>query len=90
MGPDLGVRDPDVAVNDIRIEFNVTKLDGIRTVRNVATIDSDRNGDEDVLDPGEVQVATADAIWYAPKLPSTGFAPDRMTLIEQQPVVKQY
>ena len=90
LGPDFGVRDPEVAVNDIRIEFNVTKLNGVRVVRNIATIDADRNGDEDVLDPGEVQVATATAIWYAPKLPSTGFAPGRMTLIEEQPAAKQY
>jgi len=94
LGPDFGVTDPAVAVNDITITFSVTVASGITSVENTATIDSDLNGDGDVNDTGEVQVARASAAWQQqqevqpelpPELPSTGFAPGRVTEIGSAP-----
>jgi LPXTG-site transpeptidase (sortase) family protein len=93
LGPDFGVTDPAVAVNDITITFSVTVASGINSVLNVATIDADLNGDGDVTDNGEQNVAQASAVWkrvieppkLPPALPATGFAPGRVTDIGNAP-----
>ncbi len=90
LGPDLGIRDPQVAVNDIRIVFSVTRLDGVRRVRNTAFINADRNGDGDTDDPNEIRVFSASESWNAPKLPETGFAPGVSSILPEQPVEKAY
>jgi LPXTG-site transpeptidase (sortase) family protein len=61
---------------------------GVTSVENEATIDSDLNGDGDTTDPGEQRVAMASASWINPPtiLPSTGFAPDRKTILPLQAI----
>jgi len=90
LGPDLGIRDPQVAVNDIRIVFSVTRLDGVRRVQNTAYINADRNGDGDTDDPNEIRVFSASDSWNAPRLPETGFAPGVISNLPIQPVQKTY
>lgn len=90
LGPDFGITDPETAVNDIQISFIVDRVNGVRAINNTATIDADLNGDLDTLDPGEQQVASASASWLAPRLPDTGFAPDQVTLIPEQPSILEY
>jgi len=93
LGPDLGVVDPNIAVNDISISFNVTVNGGITSAVNTASIDFDLNGNSDPGDPGETRVATAQARWDmeptevtgAVELPSTGFAPGKVTELEKPP-----
>ncbi|MBN2388535.1 MAG: sortase, partial [Anaerolineales bacterium] len=89
LGPDFGVTDPAVAVNAIAITFFVRVDAGVGEVNNMATIDSDRNGDGDTADAGEQIVARASAHWEtAPtQLPGTGFAPGQITdLSDLEPV----
>jgi LPXTG-site transpeptidase (sortase) family protein len=87
LGPDLGIKDPKKAVNDIKIVFSVKLNAGVRQVENKATIDADLNGDGDTTDAGEQKVASASAGWHAPdQLPLTGFAPGKITLIPASPV----
>lgn len=58
---------------------------------NLATMDSDLNGDGDLTDPGEQIVATAAASWQVSVLlPDTGFHPGRITRLEPQPEDKRY
>ncbi|MDR3572311.1 MAG: sortase, partial [Anaerolineaceae bacterium] len=86
LGADFGIKDPKKAVNDIKIEFNVTLNAGVRQVTNKATIDADLNGDGDTTDTGEQKVATASAGWHAADLlPVTGFAPGKITSIPASP-----
>jgi len=75
-------------------------LDTISTVSNEATIDSYLNGDSDSTDPGEQRVATAEAVWNRDtnqpvitpesKLPDTGFAPGRISILPEQPKISNY
>jgi LPXTG-site transpeptidase (sortase) family protein len=65
---------------------------GITSVQNVATVDSDLNGNLLVTDPGEQQVASASARWTALAstansitLPKTGFAPNVVTDLRNVP-----
>jgi LPXTG-site transpeptidase (sortase) family protein len=104
LGPDLGVSDPAVAVNDLQIQFYVNVTGGINGVENIATINSDLNGDGDVEDNGETTVASADKIWgildpdinpsltptVKSKLPDTGFAPFISTYLGPQPLFAAY
>ncbi|NPV75141.1 MAG: sortase [Anaerolineae bacterium] len=91
LGPDMGVTDPVVAVNDVSISFDVQLLDGVLEAQNRATIDSDLNGDGDALDPGEQNVATAVASWKAPgQIPVTGFATGVITQLPAQPLDLAY
>jgi len=100
LGPDFEVTDPALAINKITISFNVTVLDTISTVSNEATIDSYLNGDSDSTDPGEQRVATAEAVWNRDtnqpvinpesKLPDTGFAPGRISILPEQPKISNY
>jgi LPXTG-site transpeptidase (sortase) family protein len=96
LGSDFGVTDPALAVHEITITFNLIVDSGVTSVQNIATIDSDLNGDGDTNDGGEQQVAQADATWTKdvpptvakelPKLlPATGFAPGRMTELGTPP-----
>jgi len=78
LGPDLGVRDPEVAVNDLSIVFTVLLDSGVRTVRNEATIGVDRDGDSTIAGPNEVIVYTVSETWSNP-LPETGFPPGSET-----------
>ncbi|HUV15017.1 MAG TPA: sortase, partial [Pelolinea sp.] len=86
IGPDFGVTRPEDALNAVTITFNVL-LDNIYVTRtrNLATIDSDRNGDGDTLDPGETEVAVANKLWDITPLPRTGFAPGVKTWLPEQP-----
>jgi LPXTG-site transpeptidase (sortase) family protein len=82
LGPDLGATGPADANNEITITFRVNVAGDANTVRNAATVDTDLNSDGDATDPGELQVAAASATWtrtILKRLPSTGFAPDRVT-----------
>ena len=81
LGPDNGATGPANADDEIAIVFNLNVNPGITSVRNVAVIDSDLNGDGDTADPGEQQVAEASAKWRASPvhLPSTGFEPNVVT-----------
>ena len=97
LGPDLGATDAASADNEISISFNLSVGTGITSVRNTATIDSDLNGDGDVDDAGEVQVASATAEWTlvispidVEDLPDTGFAPSVVTSIPPQPSSEIY
>ena len=89
LGPDFGAADPEAAVHDISISFNVSVDDGITSVSNTAYIDSDLNGDRDVDDPGEQQVASASALWeIGLELPATGFAPGVVTPLKARQEVE--
>jgi LPXTG-site transpeptidase (sortase) family protein len=95
IGPDFGAEDATEAVNEIRIVFNVDVGAGVETAYNLATINSDLNGDGDATDPGEQNVASADAIWslttdIITELPSTGFAPGKVTSLPPQALDKAY
>jgi LPXTG-site transpeptidase (sortase) family protein len=87
IGPDLGATDATSAANELVITFRVTVSAGINSVQNEAVIDSDLNGNGLTTDPGEQRVAVADAIWPTSTptlLPSTGFAPNRVTSLPAQ------
>ena len=84
LGPDLNQTTPSAAVNDIAITFNV-QLDQSNSVTNTAYINSDLNGDGDVDDAGELQVASASASWgSASVLPASGFKKDQITKINNE------
>jgi len=91
LGPDLGVTDPLLAANLIKITFGVNLIPGTDSVKNVATIDADLNGNGVLDDGGELAVATADNSWHAPsELPQTGFAPGVTTILPPQAPGAQY
>ena len=86
LGPDYGVTDPLLAINALTITYGATVSDST-VVSNTGTIDSDLNGDGDTLDSNEFHVATASVLWdVTPRLPATGFAPDRATILPSQTV----
>jgi LPXTG-site transpeptidase (sortase) family protein len=88
LGPDLGVTDPLVAKNALSITFNVV-VGNTTKVTNSAFIDSDLNGDGDVLDPGEQMTSRAERLWdVTPSgLPMTGFAPGRTSILPGRPAL---
>jgi len=88
LGPDLGITDPALAANAIHIVFSVTAAGGVTSVANIATIDSDLNGNGTTTDAGEQNVARASADWSSIPtiLPSTGFAPGRVTTLPSRTV----
>jgi LPXTG-site transpeptidase (sortase) family protein len=91
LGPDLGATNANNAVNDLQIVFHVRVDAGVRTVQNLATIDSDLNGDGDPTDPGELQVASAAETYRnVSGLPKTGFTPGIQTILPSQPAEKAY
>jgi LPXTG-site transpeptidase (sortase) family protein len=97
IGPDYGITDPNVSVNDIHISFNVTVADDVFSVQNEATVDSDLNGNLVTTDPGEQRVASASDAWTASSavnettaLPATGFAPGIQTVLPEQPADMAY
>jgi LPXTG-site transpeptidase (sortase) family protein len=91
LGPDLGATNPETAINDIQISFNLAVENGVGRVENTATIDADQNGDGDVEDLGERFVATANENWTAADdLPDTGFAPDTVVKLPKQSMEKAY
>jgi LPXTG-site transpeptidase (sortase) family protein len=95
LGPDLGAKDATEAANEIQISFNVRVADGVTDVSNTAYIDSDLNGDGDVSDANEQQVANASASWERPAsdvkvLPQTGFQPGRISVLPDQPAALRY
>jgi len=84
IGPDFGVRDPALAVNAIHITFSLTAANGVTSIQNQATIDTDLNGNGVVTDPGEQNLMSASASWTARTLtvlPLTGFAPGVVTAL---------
>jgi LPXTG-site transpeptidase (sortase) family protein len=99
IGPDLGATDAASAINELIIKFKVKVNSGVKSVRNMAGMDADLNGDGDTTDPGELQVASAGSSWTKPPIPPeptptpsaygfiipvTGFAPDRETSLPSQ------
>jgi LPXTG-site transpeptidase (sortase) family protein len=95
LGPDFGITDPELALNDINIQFAVRVGGKVERVANTATIDSDRNGDGDVDDGGERSAAAVSATWrrnaaIPAELPETGFAPGKITHLPQQPAGLAY
>jgi LPXTG-site transpeptidase (sortase) family protein len=95
LGPDLNAVDADTADNELVIRYNVVVDTGTTSVLNVATIDSDLNGNGNTIDPGEQIVATASAQWNlnigsSARLPDTGFAPGRISLLPIQPDLLAY
>jgi LPXTG-site transpeptidase (sortase) family protein len=91
IGPDSGATDAASAANEVVISFSVTVDSGRNSVQNVATIDSDLNGDGDLTDPGEQNTASASSTWTAQArknpttLPATGFAPNMVTDLTHVP-----
>jgi LPXTG-site transpeptidase (sortase) family protein len=82
LGPDPGATGPASADDEITIAFNLNVDGNTNSVRNTATVDSDLNNDGDATDPGEQLVAATSATWrrsISRRLPSTGFAPNRVT-----------
>jgi len=93
LGPDFGKKDVLTAKNKINITFATVASPSATQAINVATIDFDRNGDGDMSDAGERQVATATAtvsLINEAKLPATGFAPGAITALPQQPADSAY
>jgi LPXTG-site transpeptidase (sortase) family protein len=88
LGPDLGVTDPALAVNDLSIVFNVLVNTGVREVYNRATVDADLNGDG-IFDGIEIEVDDAEETWsnWPSNLPVTGFAPGVKTDLGERPMV---
>ncbi len=96
---DFGAIDAASAANELVIAFNLRVPSQTRRVNNIASIDSDLNGDGDPDDPNETAVDTAAATWNAPadeeptaakKLPSTGFAPGVISQVPPQPQSSSY
>jgi LPXTG-site transpeptidase (sortase) family protein len=91
IGPDPGATDAASAANEVTISFNVSVDNGKTSVQNIATIDSDLNGDGDYTDPGEQNVASASRTWStqtgraSSQLPATGFAPNVVTDLSNVP-----
>ena len=88
LGPDPGATSAASADDEIIITFRLQVDESTNTVRNIATVDTDSNGDGDVTDPGEQQVATVSTTWrrsISKRLPSTGFAPDTVTDLSGMP-----
>jgi LPXTG-site transpeptidase (sortase) family protein len=82
LGPDPGATGAASADDEITITFRLNVDGNANSVRNIATVDSDLNNDGDATDPGEQLVATTSATWrrsISRRLPSTGFAPNRVT-----------
>jgi LPXTG-site transpeptidase (sortase) family protein len=82
LGPDPGATGAASADDEITITFRLSVDGNANSVRNLATVDSDLNNDGDATDPGEQLVATTSATWrrsISRRLPSTGFAPNRIT-----------
>ena len=95
LGPDLGISDPAVADDDIEISYRVQLDAGTSRVTNKAYVDADLNGDGDVNDAGEQQVASAQAVWdpsagEGEALPGTGFRPGAVTKLPPQSREKAY
>jgi LPXTG-site transpeptidase (sortase) family protein len=100
LGPDLGATNQATANDELYITFNVRVASGVTAVQNTATIDADLNNNENFTDPGEQNVASAQAIWQEPvtpvdgregkKLPGTGFAPGKITVLPEQPSEQMY
>jgi LPXTG-site transpeptidase (sortase) family protein len=105
IGPDFGVTDPAAANNMIVIRFNAALDSGITGMENIASIDTDLNGDGDMTDtaPAEQRVSIASATWgtfpsgsgsddpaATQLIPATGFAPNVVTLLPVQPAAQAY
>lgn len=102
LGPDLGITDPALAVNAIRITYSVT-VNNTSYVKNTATLDADLNGDGNTNGAGETKVAKVSATWGKPPatqssasaaaplfIPQTGFAPGVVTPLAVQPASSLY
>jgi LPXTG-site transpeptidase (sortase) family protein len=102
LGPDFGHTNAATAVNELNITFRVDVPTGVNAVHNRATIDTDLNGDG-VYDTNELIVADSQSIWVqkgdsdggdkgdkAWALPTTGFAPNVVTTLPDQPADAAY
>lgn len=88
LGPDPGATGPANADDKITITFSLDVNDDTNSVQNTATVDSDLNNDGDATDPGEQRVASASETWrrsISRRLPSTGFAPNKVTDLRNVP-----
>ncbi len=85
LGPDFELRDPAKAQNAITITFDIEVADST-IVHNEAFVDSDINGDGDVVDDNERKLAIAPYLWDVTpsRLPNTGFAPGRISSLPAQ------
>ena len=100
LGPDMGATNQATANDELYITFAVRVVNGVTTVQNMATIDADLNNNGNYTDPGEHNVASAQATWQEPatppagrvgkKLPATGFAPGKVTILPDQISDKAY
>jgi len=104
LGPDFGHTTAETAVNELNIVFHVNVPSGLNAVYNQATIDTDLDGNNTYA-ANEVVVASSQGIWVrqeepgglngrerrsATRLPSTGFAPNVVTILPKQPADKAY
>jgi LPXTG-site transpeptidase (sortase) family protein len=103
LGPDFGHLTADTAVNELNIVFRVNVPAGLNAVYNQATIDTDLDGNG-IYAANEVVVANSQGIWVrrdtgelngrerraATSLPATGFAPNVITALPEQPTDKAY
>jgi LPXTG-site transpeptidase (sortase) family protein len=84
IGDDFGATTALAAANEVTIVYSVTVSSSVNSVRNIATIDSDLNGNGSTNDPGEQNVFSASARWArfgGPSIPGTGFAPGQLTFL---------
>jgi LPXTG-site transpeptidase (sortase) family protein len=97
LGPDIGITDPNLAVNKITISFSTNIELSLQQAQNTAFLDCDLNLNGTIED-GERQVASAAAAWKRNKktsglpseLPGTGFRPGSRTLLPRQPQSRMY
>ena len=102
LGPDFGHTTAATAVNELYITFRVEVPAGVNAVYNVATIDTDLDGNG-VYAANEIVVANGQGIWVrqgqgndggdgvsAHLLPATGFAPNMITTLPEQPADMAY
>jgi LPXTG-site transpeptidase (sortase) family protein len=93
LGPDLGATNENNANNELYITFRINVPTETSAVYNVATIDTDLDGDNSYDITREVEVASGQGIWIRPTeetriqpqlLPATGFAPGVLSALPAQ------
>jgi len=92
IGSDYGIKNAEAAKHSIHIFYRLRVEPTVATIKNVATISFDSNGNGTYTDAGESGVANATKTWnrYSNKLPITGFAPDRVSKLPNGPQEKPY
>ena len=98
IGPDNGHLTEAAAANEIIITFRVTVADTVNEVHNTSMSRTDTDGDSDFTDEtvvGVSVISSNEVVWTRdirlPRtLPDTGFAPNVITTLPQQPADKKY